>query len=532
MTEISHAPCPFCKSSDAFGYNDETGLFCCFSCGAKPSNKGGLCFNGVSLVPWEDARGNDLIDNEEGGYSVEPYIPDEYRGIKGSLLEKHGAYFTKDPDGKETVHYQYPNGTKHRTLPKSIKVSGKMDKFYGQDEYSGGRYISITEGEEDRLSIIQMMGDYPTVSVPGASPSKDFWANARSYLANFEKIVLSVDNDEAGDALAEKFYRMFPGKTYRVSHGKYKDANEFLQNGVAPQYKDSWWNAQKMKPEGFVSSPDQWEAILRTETPYEYVPTPIQALNKKIRGFTKGGITVVKALPGTGKTSLYRYWQHYLLKHTDAKFAVLHMEEMKATTGRGLVTYDMGVNVNTKEDAEDNGVSEEDIISCLKGLVAGDRFVTFDIDPSDPVTSILESIRVAREVYGVDFIFLDHLQRVAYLAGTDNATSNLTELAVKIVDMTRKDSWGFIAISHVNSDGATKYAKAVEEEAIMVLQLERDKDAADPEERDTTYITVTKNRPFGSLGDGGKLIYDAETTTLEEKIIHEPKVHTKEGDPF
>jgi replicative DNA helicase len=352
-------------------------------------------------------------------------------------------------------------------------------------------------------------------------------------LAHFEKIILSVDNDAPGDALAEKIYRMFPGKTYRVLHGKYKDANDYLQNGAGPQYKDAWWNAQKIKPDGFVSSPEQWEEILRTETPYEYVPTPIDALNKKIRGFVKGGITVVKALPGTGKTSVFRFFQHYLLKHSDAKFAVLHMEEMKATTGRGLVTYELGVNVNTKEDAETNNVSEETVIDTLKSLVSGDRFVTFDIDPNNPVESILESIRVAREVYGVDYIFLDHLQRIVYLAGVDNATTALTELAVKVVDMTRKDSWGLIAISHVNSDGATKYAKAVEEEAIVVLQLERDKDAADPEERDTTYITVTKNRPFAALGDGGKLKYDADTTTVEEKVIHEPKTPRHTDDtPF
>lgn len=519
MTEVTHKPCPFCDSSDAFSYNTDTGLFKCYSCHTTPKVERGLVFDGETLEPFKQQE-------KEGGMSLEPYIPDQYRGISKQVMEKCGVYFTKHED-KETVHYPYPNGTKHRELPKKIRNSGKMDRFFGQDDYQGGKTVTITEGEEDRLSVIQMMGDWPCVSVPTASPSKDFWESARKYLMNFEKIVLSVDSDEPGDRLAEKIYKMFPGKVYRVNHGKYKDANEFLQDGAYRAYKDSWWNAQKIKPSGFFSSPSEWEQILRSETPYEYVPTPIKALNKKIRGFVKGGITVVKALPGTGKTSLYRYWQHFLLKHTDAKFAVLHMEEMKATTGRGLATYDMGVNVNTKEDAADNGVDEEEIIQCLKDLVEGDRFVTFDIDPSDPVTSILESIRVAREVYEVDYIFLDHLQRIVYLSGVENATSALTELAVKIVDMTRRDSWGFIAISHVNSDGATKYAKSVEEEAIIVLQLERNKDAEDPEERDTTHITVTKNRPFGSLGDGGSLIYDADTTTLEEKVSVEPQTKTE-----
>jgi 5S rRNA maturation endonuclease (ribonuclease M5) len=122
-------------------------------------------------------------------------------------------------------------------LPKQIKISGKVDKFYGQDDYTSGKNITITEGEEDRLSVIEMMGDWPAVSVPGATPSKDFWENARQYLQNFEKIVLSVDSDEPGDKLADKFYRMFPGKVYRVNHGKYKDANDFLKAGAEAEYK-------------------------------------------------------------------------------------------------------------------------------------------------------------------------------------------------------------------------------------------------------------------------------------------------------
>jgi 5S rRNA maturation endonuclease (ribonuclease M5)/KaiC/GvpD/RAD55 family RecA-like ATPase len=524
--EVSHNPCPFCKSSDAFSYNDETGLFYCFSCSANSGNKRGLVFDGKTLQPFTPKA------IEEGIY-LEPYIPDNYRGISKQVMEKHGVYFTKMGD-KETVHYTYPNGTKHRELPKQIKISGKVDKFYGQDDYTSGKSITITEGEEDRLSVIEMMGDWPAVSVPGATPSKDFWENARQYLQNFEKIVLSVDSDEPGDKLADKFYRMFPGKVYRVNHGKYKDANDFLKADAETEYKRSWWNANKLKPDYFVSSADQWEKILLEETPYQYVPTPVEALNKKIKGFVKGGITVIKALPGTGKTSAFRYFQHHLLKNSEVKIAVLHMEEMKSTTGRGLVTYELGVNVNTKEEAEWNDISEQKVVETIRELTKDERFVTFAIDTSNPIEDTLSKIRVAREVYNVDFIFLDHLQRLAYLEGVETATSALTALAVKIVDMTRDDPFGVIAISHVNEDGATKYAKAVEEEAIVVVEMSRDKKAEDPDERDTTYLDVTKNRPFALTGFAGCLEYDHDSTMVREKIKHEPQtqVQTNREIPF
>lgn len=520
MTEVSHQPCLFCSSSDAFSFNSETGLFKCFSCGADSGSKRGLCFNGKVVEPFKNPRSG---NEEEIGLTLEPYIKDSYRGISKDTLEEFGVYFTSH-EGKETIHYTYPNGVKHRELPKSLRISGKMDRFYGQDDYNSGATITITEGEEDRLSVIQMMGDYPCVSVPGATPSKDFWESARQYLQNFEKIVLSVDSDEPGDKLCDKFYRMFPGKVYRVNHGKYKDANEFLMQGAKAEYKRSWWNANKVKPDYFVSSADQWEKVLMEETPYEYVPTPVSALNKKIKGFVKGGITVIKALPGTGKTSAFRYFQHHLLKNSNARVAVLHMEEMKATTGRGLVTYELGVNVNTKEEAEANGISEREVIDTLRDLTEDERFITFAIDTSNPIEDTISKIRVAREVYNVDFIFLDHLQRLAYLEGVESATSALTSLAVKIVDMTRVESFGVIAISHVNEDGATKYAKAVEEEAIVVVEMSRDKKAEDPDERDTTYLDVTKNRPFALTGFAGCLEYDHETTVVREKVKEEPKI--------
>ena len=37
------------------------------------------------------------------------------------------------------------------------------------------------------------------------------------------------------------------------------------------------------------------------------------------------------------------------------------MEEMRSTTYRAMATYHLGVNVRTKDDAQENGVSEDDV---------------------------------------------------------------------------------------------------------------------------------------------------------------------------
>jgi twinkle protein len=460
-----------------------------------------------------------------------------HRNILPKTFKHFGVQVFTDDDDVVIKHvYHYPaGGTKTRlclhTKPKKFPQEGDTSSLFGLNLFppSSSRQVTVTEGECDAMAAWQMLqgGGFtnPVVSVPSATVGAKVWDNVRSYLDSFDKIILSVDSDAAGDKLADKMSKMFLGKVYRVNHGIYKDANEFLMNGEGKAYKSAWWACKKVKPDKFISSPDDWAKALVEETPYEYVPTPIAALNSKIKGFVKGGITVIKALPGTGKTTTFRYFQHHLIKNSEARVAVLHMEEMTSTTGRGLVTYDMGINVSTKEDAADNGVSEEEVIDCLRGLVKDDRFITFSVDPDNAIEDTIEKIRIARAVYNVDYVFLDHLQRLAYLGGVDNATAGLTSLAVKIVDMTRTDAFSVIAISHVNNDGATKYAKAVEEEAIVVLELSRDPKAEDADERDTTYISVMKNRPFALTGDAGFLEYDHKTTMVREKVKREGEMY-------
>lgn len=526
---LTHQPCPFCNSTDAFTYRTDTGVFGCFSCGATPKTKGGLCFDGVSLSPWGDATKE---DHQEEGYSVDPYISDTYRGIPKHVLEKHGVYFSKDPDGGETVHFQYPNGTKHRTLPKSIKVSGKMDKFYGQDDYSGGKMITVTEGEEDRLSVISIMGDWPTVSVPGASPSKEFWSNARSYLANFDKIILSVDNDEAGDALAEKFYRMFPGKTYRVAHGKYKDANDFLQQGVGPQYKDAWWNAQKIKPDNIRTSAEDFLKLYHETPDYEFFPTGIDQLDDKIMGIHKGAFTVILAPTGIGKTEFMRYLEWQALSTSDYSIAICHLEETPLRSVLGLASYALGDNVTRKDLIEEKG-REKDVEAAFTLMTEKEQLYQFQVKTTDTVDDLVEQIRFLVEAMGVDYVFLEPIQDL--ISGTTSEKESLlTDLTNKLKRLAPEINVGIVVIAHANEDGDAKYCKSIVQGAAFELVLDRDVDASDKHERNKTYVRVgRKNRVGGGSGPAGSLTFDVNTYTMTPDLGPvEPHVKLVKGDPF
>jgi hypothetical protein len=79
-------------------------------------------------------------------------------------------------------------------------------------------------------------------------------------------------------------------------------------------------------------------------------------------------------------------------------------------------------------------------------------------------------------VYYAGFIFIDHVQRLSYLssAGVDGATSTLTSLGAQAAQLAKELNIGVIFISQVNEDGRTKYAAALEEEAIICIKIELD----------------------------------------------------------
>lgn len=517
MAEVKHRPCPFCNSSDAFSYSTDTGLFTCFSCRATPTTEKCLCFDGKTKTPFNS---REVI--EEEGMSLEPYYRD-YRGIKAKTLEKFGAYFTKLGD-KETIHYHYPNAVKSRTLPKSITTAGHLDKFYGQDDYQGGKTITITEGEEDRFSVIEMMGDWPTVSVPGASPSKEFKKNAYEYLKNFEKVILSVDNDEPGDKLAEIFFYLCPGKVYRVNHGKYKDANEFLQDGAHADYKAAWWNAQKVKPDNINTTAEDFLKVYDETPNYEFFKTNIDELDEKMLGIHKGAFTLVLAPTGIGKTEFFRYLEYQCYKGSEYSFAFCHGEETELRSLLGIVSYELQDNL-TRKDLIESKNKEAEVRNSLKSLGNSERLYQFKIGLDDTVDDIVNQIRFLATAMGVDFFFIEPIQD--FISGDTSTKENLlTDLVNKIKRLAPELNVGIVVIAHANEDGDAKYCKSITQSAAYEIVLDRDRESEDEQTQNTTFVKVgRKNRTGGGSGPAGALLFDVNTYNLTPVVdfLHKPE---------
>jgi hypothetical protein len=523
VTNKPHQQCPYpsCDSSDAFSYNSEKKCGKCHSCGRGYPSK-------EPTYDWASERYP--VEEKNNTHQEVEVVSLTYEGIRGidkDVAKLYNIQLHLDADG-EPVRYAFKHKTnvKYRGYDEKkfwTKSKGvPMDDLFGPDFNAGSsKRLYLTEGEFDAASLYQVLGKtYPVLSIPSASIGDKFLQKNYQFLSSFQEIVYAGELDPAGKKAAEKIYSAFPDKFFYVPMSKWKDANEFLMEGDGDDLKWAALKPQRYSPDNFYVSLDKFKNILREETPYEFTPTPCVGLNDMINGHTKGGMTLYKAFPGTGKTALFRYFQYDLLKNTDQKIAVLHLEESKSTTLRGLASYALGKNVNTRLSAEISGVSEEEVERSLDDFANKDNLILFEFTPgdySDIFDATLRYLRLAITAYGADYIFLDHIQRLAYMAGVEDATRNLTTFAVKAEDMCREYNVGFNAISHLNSEGAVKYAKSLEEACIIAIDINRDKESEDERVQNTIQLSIPgKNRPWAKLGEAGRLYYERTTTLLEE----------------
>jgi len=523
MTDVAHQPCPYvsCGSSDAFCYNTD-GFGKCHKCNrgypsreqmfdwAKekyPTKKGEYEMNVTSFTPKR------IESQSEGRYT-------SMRGIQESTMRDYNVMTYDDRQ-----EYVYPSGgIKVRKLDQKAfyaKDGFKGDELFGMNLFPVGcsKIVTITEGELDALSVAQMLKNQysnPVVSLPSATPSKKLWENCKEWLESFEKIVLSVDTDDAGNALADRMARLFPNKVYRVIHGEYKDANDFLQAGKGKEFKNLWWKPVKHTPENILNTSDEF-LKLYTDTPeHTYYPTGINALDDKILGLMQGHFTVFKAPTGIGKTELMRYMEYSMLQQ-GIPIAAWHLEETKLRSLLGLVSYEIGDNLTRRDLIEEKG-ADDLVREAIVNITKDENFYQFYLGDGQGTDELIDQIRFFSQACDCKFVFFEPIQDVVVGTSDDSKEAMLADLSIRLSKLAAELNVGIVTIAHTNENGDPKYCKMIGQRASVIIDLNRDKEADTIEERNTTYLKVEKNRPCSEEGLAGMLRFSTDTFTLREII--------------
>jgi len=528
---IQKLPCPYtdCGSSDAFSYNTK-GFGFCFSCRSNyPSNSPKFDWVAKKYPPLGtvNREDDDLFDAEPGPVRevIRKNGDGEYLPMRGLSERTMETYNVKTYNKGAKQEYVYPSGgIKTRDLKdKDFYVSKgfKTDELFGMNFFTAGcsKTLTITEGELDALSAYQMLNNRdgyisPVVSLPSATPSKSLWEVCKPYLDSFDRLVLSVDNDKAGNEIADKICKMFPSKVFRVSHNKFKDANDFLVGGASKEFINAWFNASKYVPDNVLNTTEQFLDLFENSPSHNYVPTGIKALDEKILGLMQGHFTVIKAPTGIGKTEVMRLLEYNMLKQ-GIPIATWHLEETKLRSLLGLVSYEADLNLTRRDLIEEEGATEL-VKETITSLTENGLLYQFFLQDGQGVNELCDQIRYFSQACECKYIFFEPIQDVVVGSSDDSKESMLADLSIRLSKLAAELDVGIVTIAHTNEEGDPKYCRMIAQRASVLIDLSRDKEADTLIDRNTTSIVVQKNRPASVEGVAGKLRFSTDTFKLRE----------------
>lgn len=492
-----HLPCEDCGSSDALAeYSD--GHTYCFSC-------------------QKYSRARDRSSALPGKYTYE-YIP--WRGVLKETMEFYGVKTKIDDSGQPVeIGYPYPNGSyKIRDLSeKSFYTKGDISKagLFGQDKFSlgGHKYVTITEGELDALSLYQVTKG-PVVSVRSSVSAVRDCSSSRAWLNSYERIYLAFDADGPGRDAAASCARLFDyNKVYSVNFSRRKDANEYLQNGEDEELKKIWWNSKKYLPENIVSSFSEFKTILEEPTK-NGVSYPFPTLTGMTYGIRRGESVLVTAMEGVGKTEFMHAIEHHLLRNTNDNIGALYLEETKQRHLQAIA----GIQLGKPAHLPDVGVTQEQTyLALMEAVGRDDRLYLYSHYGSDDPEILLDRIRFLVTACACTYIILDHItMSVSGLGGEDERRA-LDYLSTRLEMMVKELNFALIIVSHVNDNGQTRGSRYISKIADIRIDLERDLTNADSLTRNTTTLSITKNRFSGRTGYAGKIVFDPVSYTYYER---------------
>ena len=89
-----------------------------------------------------------------------------------------------------------------------------------------------------------------------------------------------------------------------------------------------------------------------------------------------------------------------------------------------------------------------------------------------------------------------------------------TSLATMVHDL----NFSLVLVSHVNDEGKTRGSRNISKVADLWLALDRDHTNSNEAIRNTTNLTIKKNRFTGQTGPAGKLVFDPLTFRITEGL--------------
>lgn len=544
---VENRECPVCLNKDSLGvYLREDGSYHgkCFNISCQehindPYGQGG--------VP-KKTQSKEGLDNVARSNIQSLGFHDLLsRGISKKICKIYGVYSRVDPSGNDLVHYYQhtKNGEikaymERRVGDKKFRNIGKVEgpEFFGQSEAGfGGRMIVVTEGQTDCMATKQLFleqgKNYRVVSIPnGVSSAMSCFKNNYEFISSFENIILAFDMDDPGRLCAEQVGSLFEPNRVKSMYMSEKDPNDMLIAGKSREFLSDLFNAKESFPDGIVSVDDLYDEAIKP--PVVGLSFPFKSLNEVTYGYRRSELYGVGAGSGAGKTECFKeFIDHTIFKH-NLPVGIIFLEEPAHKTLKVLA----GKHCNRRFHIPEGSWTVDELIKGINDMKGMAYF--YNHSGSKNWESIKAKIKYMVHSLGIKDIYLDHL--TALVAQEENEYKALNRIMEEMSSLTHELDCTIFYISHLRKANGLSHEEgghvsadqfkgsgAIVFWSNFLFGLERNQQASDFDQRNTTTFRVLKDRNTGlATGITFELFYDHDTGRWKEIIIDEFDDETKE----
>jgi len=473
-----------------------------------------------------------------------------HRGITKQAVEKYNVLQPVKPESGEPDRQSvfFPSGKgagfkrKNTLIKKDVEVVGDYGGLFGQQVFPrGGKFLIITEGEEDALSLWQAFKaqgkDYSVASLPngascGGVESREVW----DYITSFEGILLVFDNDESGFKGVETFASLFATevklKVAELPDGC-KDANECIQKGKQKELIRACFQAREYQPEMVIPGSDVSYDMIREAIKPGYKFTMFPEFSDKLGGLRDGELGIVMAPPGVGKSTWVAEMGYELIANTEEKVAWMFLEEDLKKAAQRLVAIDNDTPL-PRYRLNPNVIPEEKAKASYEKLIDNDRTWFIDLGPSGrlSIDRLLHLLRYYRSQGVTRFIF-DHISILFSHDERDNERKLIDNVLSEVAAFCAATGSSMIMVAHIRRIDQHYYVKdevydaqwlyidpasargsgSFEQLAFWIAALEPEK--TENEEKGRVRINVKKNREWGFTGPSDVVQLNQQTGRLQ-----------------
>jgi KaiC/GvpD/RAD55 family RecA-like ATPase len=388
------------------------------------------------------------------------------RGFSRAIIEKtklgivQERYFREAGKVKALVYPYLVNGqpvfVHYRTLPDMSKP-GKVPKafsspqgwdaplFNGEVLRDGLKEVVMVEGEANCIAAMDK-GVENIAGVPGANFKKAEWIGTLDELPGLEKIYICYDKDKVGQKAAQVLAsRIGIDRCWKITlpdfdittetgeTKKGKDLNEWFTQGggTAEAFENLKEEAVLFDVDGVSNSSDAvqefYDELLGKGIEPKY-KTQWPGLNKLV-GFDPGDVCDILAVEKCGKTTFAMNLVEHMVDTYGEDGIIICLEMTRAKLARKWIAHKAQIadNIpNSPEEAEALKNAFLAAIPTVQNIAAnreGDLY--FCLPKYKTVEDIYDLIRQVIRRYGVKWIVLDNLQRLA--DSTPKGKSSRTE---------------------------------------------------------------------------------------------------------